>query len=122
MKKNNKVSVNDFWKLNGNKVIHCTSSEQAEILLEVFKRMESAEKVTFTKYGDTYMNRKNESDKQDRCFDNMEHDFDYNYYKQNSSYAIYEFESVDLSEYLTKEEVKTWKKLIEKQPEEPQMS
>ena len=116
MKKEEKYNVNEFWKLNGNKVIHCANKEQAEMLLKVFRRMESAEKVAFTKYGYTYMSKSYKlKDEGETCFDNMEHDFDLEYYQSNGNYEIHEFDDVDFSEYLTKEELKAMKNSLKKE-------
>lgn len=125
MKQENKLNINDFWKLDGNKVIHCKNSTESKLLLEVFNRMKDQNKIKFSNYGYSYLKHNISLDHygneiQDRCFDNIEHDFDLAYYKKHTGYKIYEFDDVELTEYLTKEEINLLKN-SNKQINDPQL-
>ena len=105
---NKNLKIDDFWKLDSNKVIYCKNPDESELLLTIFKRMEDCKKHIAQKVGYSYLryDLTDKNSKQERCFDNLEHDFDLVYYQNHASYDIYELKDIDLSAYLSKKEQK----------------
>lgn len=91
--KNNKITLEEFWKSKEVLVIHCDTEEKAKQLLEAFYRLGKK-----WSNGESYLEVTNWSTaEKETCYDNKGLYSSYKIYKEND-FDIYEFEDVIIEE------------------------
>ena len=99
-----KITIDEFWELqnkNKKQVIHCDEEWKANVLMKVFDKMGKVWKggVRYTQDNRFAKYRSN------TCYNCATGQYAGLYYYEANCYEIYPFDQVDLSKYLTQEQV-----------------